>query len=679
MWTIWKQKFLVLADKHAPSKQKRIKNSRSPWMNCFVKQLLNERDKLKKRAIKTNDPDDWTAYKKARNKTNNQVKKVKTLFYYDHISAHSKNPKEIWKAINQIMSRNIRSNNTILSVKTNNITYTDSKEMAEIFIHHFTEVGPNLALKIGESSKPFQEYLPQVCSTFELKPIDLDALLKILSTLPTNKSTGLDNIPCKLLKEAAPYIATSLKAIFDRSIETSVFPDEFKKAKVTPLHKANDKENLDNYRPISVIPAVAKVFERLVFNQLYQYFNDNNLLTKYQSGFRPLYSTLYALLDATTEWYLNIDQRKVNSVVFVDLSKAFDTVDHDILISKLCHYGIHGATLNWFKSYLYNREQQCYINGQLSTAMKIRCGVPQGSILGPLLFLIYINDLPGSLSYSTARMYADDTNISTTAATFRHLIQAVNIDLSHLREWLLANKLSLNVTKTEQMFIGAHFNLSKITSSPLIYIDDTPVKRVKEAKTLGIKIDERLSWAEHIEYISNKISSAIGGLRQVRPFIPHKTALTIYNSLIQPLFDYCDVVWGNLSLTLAERLQKLHNRAARTITCSSYDIRSVEVRSKLNWPTLNERRKYHTAIVMYKILHGSAPSYLKELFKPFEGTVPYKLRGKEQNILLPLPKTDSCKKSFLYSGAKVWNDLPLEVKNKKTLASFKKALLNQEP
>ena len=225
------------------------------------------------------------------------------------------------------------------------------------------------------------------------------------------KASGLDNIPCKLLKLAAGIVDSSLTHIFKSSIDNAIFPNEWKLAQVSPVFKKGSKTDLNNYRPISVISAVSKVFERLIYNQVYEYLIANQLLASCQSGFRPLHSTSTALLEATNNWSMNIDNGLLNGVVFIDLKKAFDTINHKILLSKLANYGLDQKTLRWFHSYLDHRAQKCSVNGSLSNASTLDCGVPQGSIIGPLLFLIYINDLPNCLSTASARMFADDTSL----------------------------------------------------------------------------------------------------------------------------------------------------------------------------------------------------------------------------------------------------------------------------
>lgn len=674
MWQAWKNMFLAVVDKHAPLKTRRIRNKKSPWLNSEIKQQMIARDKLKALAIKTNSPQKWADYKNAKNMLNNAIKKTKSTYFLNHFKELAGQPKEIWKTINEVMSRNGKTEHNIQSVTTKSGTYTNPADIAELFNEHFTEIGPSLAAKLPTSSKRFDEYITPTKSTFTLDQISVADVQLLLKNIKTDKATGLDKIPCRLVKEATQVIAVSLCYIFNKSISSGVFPVDFKMAKVTPIYKSELKDNMNNYRPISVISPIAKVFERIIYNQLYSYLQTNNLLSKHQSGFRSSHSTATSLIDATMEWLSNMDNGKFNSVVFLDLSKAFDTVDHSILIQKLRLYGLSVQTLKWFESYLTDRTQCCSINGHFSSFKKIKCGVPQGSILGPLLFLIYINDLPNCVHHSKPRMYADDTNLTTSGRSLKKVIQSTNKDLSNIKQWLLANKLSLNATKTEHMFIGSDDNLNKTRNTSQINIDGHALNSVKSNKCLGVHIDERLSWDGHIDHVSKKISQAIAGLKQARPLVSKEVALAIYNSLIQPLFDYCDVVWDNLMASQATRLQKLKNRAGRVITQQGYDVRSYVIREELGWKTLQEMRDQHKLVLIYKALNNLAPPYLLDYLHLCNYSENYNLRDREMKIALPRPKTNYLKNSFALSGGKLWNGLPTEARLATSLKLFKKTL-----
>ena len=296
---------------------------------------------------------------------------------------------------------------------------------------------------------------PETDKTFTFQTVTVDNVRDLLLKTDSKKATGFDKIPCKILKLAANIIAPSLTHIFNQSIAVSIFPTEWKLAQEPPIFKKGKKDDPNNYRPISVIPVVAKIFEKLVHEQLYNYLNDNDLLANCQSGFRSLHSTLKALLEATENWSLNINKGLINGVIFIDLKKVFDTIDHNIIIRKLSNYGVDQKALRWFQSYFSDRSQKFSVNGHLSTASPIACGVPQGSIIGPLLFLVYINDLPNCLEKASPRMYADDTSISLAAANVSDSENKINRELISLNRWLKANKLSLNIAKTEFMIIGS--------------------------------------------------------------------------------------------------------------------------------------------------------------------------------------------------------------------------------
>ncbi|CAB4019988.1 Hypothetical predicted protein [Paramuricea clavata] len=296
---------------------------------------------------------------------------------------------------------------------------------------------------IGNGGTHF-DYLPsQSNDNFRLNTTSPSVVGTLLSKPCKSKAAGLDKISARLLCDCSDLIADSICAIFNCSINFGTFPNEWKCSKVIPLFKKGERRDLNNYRPISIIPVVAKVFERIIYDQVYAYLMDNNLLSNCQSGFRTLHSTVTALLEATNNWSYNIDRGNVNAVVFLDLKKAFDTVDHAILLSKLSVYGLGGSTGNWFRSYLNDRNQKCYVNGHLSGQRVLPCGIPQGTILGPLLFLIYINDLQNCLTHSHPRMYADDTNLTFASNNVDDMDYKLNEDLDNVNKWLIANKLTL--------------------------------------------------------------------------------------------------------------------------------------------------------------------------------------------------------------------------------------------
>ena len=297
------------------------------------------------------------------------------------------------------------------------------------------------------------------------------------------KATGLDTVSARLLRECFDLISDSLALIFNRSIETSIFPDEWKSARITPLSKkCGKRSDPSNYRPISIIPAVAKVFERIFYDQLCRYLTENKLLCCYQCGFRTLHSTVTALIEATDSWYLNVDRGVVNAVVFLELKMAFDMVNHDILLSKLHAYGIRDPANQWVCTYFRNRMQTCLVNCNKSSESYLTCGVPQGTILGPLLFLLSINDLPNCLMHSQPRMYADDTSITYASSDVEEIERCVNIHLHRIRIWLEANKPTLNKTMTEVLLIGSRQRLSTLERNPIIEINQFPIKHVSTSR-----------------------------------------------------------------------------------------------------------------------------------------------------------------------------------------------------
>ena len=669
MWEIWKDLFLEVLDKHAPLQRKKIRSHKIPWITSQIKSLINTRDKLKIKATISKSETDWVNYKAARNQVNIKLRNAKQNYYSTKIAGQKCNPKEAWKTINNLLGK--KAKRTIVNeLDMNKNILQDPQEIVEGFNEYFSNIGPNLASNIAMANCNFETYVQKAKSEFTaFQPTTVTDVTQMLSGLSNNKATGIDKISCKIIKIAAPAIADSLTYIFNQAITLSTFPDQWKVARVTPLYKSGQRNIPGNYRPISVLPAISKIMERILYNQIYNYLTTFGLLSNSQFGFRKSHSTATALLECTNEWYVNLDRKLFNLVVFIDLKKAFDTVDHQILFKKLQHYGIKGQAHSLLKSYLTNRSQKCQLNGFVSSEQPIKCGVPKGSILGPLLFLLYINDLPECLDNTRPRLFADNTNLTASGESLNDIEIAVNSDLENLRNWLMANKLSLNVAKTEFMLIGP--KRMKTDSSLNILIENKQIKQVNECKTLGILIDQHLSWNNNTKNICKKVTAGISALRRVKPFVSKETLISIYNAIIRPHFDYCCEVWDVFGKTQSDRLQKLQNRAARVIMSMSNDIDQSTALQTLGWEPLYIMRRKTKAKLMYKVLNKMAPEPLTKLFTYKNEITNHKLRNISTSLCVPQPRTNSMKNSFMYDGAHLWNSIPNEVRECKTLSLFR--------
>ena len=376
-----------------------------------------------------------------------------------------------------------------------------------------------------------------------------------ISSFKKNKSLGHNSIPSNILSLISDEVSTLISKLINLSFETNKFPTAMKLAKIIPVHKKRSQTNTDNYRPISLLSNINKVFEKMMYDRVYKFLSGQNSFFDKQFGFRNKHSTSHTLISLTEYVRKALDNKKLACGIFIDLKKTFDTVNHDILLKKLSYYGIRGLSNEWFKSYLTDRNQFVSINGFDSNILKTNIGVPQGSVLGPLLFLIYINDLNTAIKHSLVHHFADDTNLLHINSSMKKLNQLLNHDLKSLCNWLKANKIALNVAKTEFLFFRSPTKV--ITDFPKLKIDGKLLHPSQNVKYLGIQIDEFLSFNKHANYMVSKLRRNNEMLLKIRHFVPVNVLRSIYYSIFESHLTYCCNVWGQKGNPIVDKLISL--------------------------------------------------------------------------------------------------------------------------
>ena len=401
--------------------------------------------------------------------------------------------------------------------------------------------------------------------TFSIPPVEVNTIYNEITKLDANKSPGTDNIGPRILKISAQIIATSLTYIFNRIIDTGTYPKILKNAKVTPVFKTGERFLASNYRPISVLPTLTKLIEKHLSQHLYKFLIKFNLLHPAQSGFRPNHSCQTALINIIDKWLQEINNGNINLAVLLDFQKAFDVVDHEILCSKLKIYGFDKNSIALFKSYLHGRTQQVQIGNTKSDQLPINFGVPQGSILGPLLFIIYINDLPLYIKNCQTDMYADDSTIHTSGSNIKELQVKIQQDLNCVEQWCHENNMFINSNKTKCMIIGTRQKLSSQENELCLTISSNKLQNSTCEKLLGIKVDQQLNWSSQVDVVCSTISSRIYLLSKIKQYLNLELRKLFYNGYILPLIDYCCIIWGSCNNEGLNRILKLQKRAARLI------------------------------------------------------------------------------------------------------------------
>ena len=648
----------------APVTKKRVRESNPQWVNEELLNSIKRRDYLKKVASRSKSETDWLNFKQQRNFVVHLKDRLKKQHFQSLIDENRDNSKKLWKTLNTLIPNDKKSNTTPHFLTDEGKEISDKKEIAETFNKFFSTVGSKLAAVFPFSSTSHICPKP-VYDNFIFGKVSLSTVTKIISGLDNGKATGLDGICVKTLKAGSPILAYYLTHIYNMSLSTGIVPKCWKRKRVTPLFKKGDADDVNNYRPISILPITMKIFEKIVHHQVSIFLEDNSIISEFQSGFRNGHSTDTAVSFVSDFILEEVAKKNYVGAVLVDLKKAFDTVDHLILLKKLYCYGIRDVSFDWFRSYLSCREQCSMVGDVRSSFMdEGQYGVPQGSVLGPFLFLLYINDIFDCISSKTfCHLYADDTVIIQSAKNPESLKSGLEKQLEYLSAWFYCNKLSVNTTKTEVIFFGRKQKVSECKDLPPLSFQNSEIKPKSDVKYLGVIFDENLSWEKQASYVRQKAYLGMNKIKKVSSIIDDDTKRLLINTLVYPHLNYCINSWSNTLKHISNRFESL--------------TRNIDRITPMN-KSFEKLKNYNTALMTFKAVNKIAPPYLSKRFvlcRPPPDTPGVLTRaGAENKLRVPKTRNKFDSKTLLNNGTKVWNDLPNDLRQIKSLLTFKSKL-----
>ena len=646
-------------DTHAPFRTFTVKSERCPWITPPIRRLINERNKAWKRFKRVGGTNARSHFNSLRNRVQTDVRNAKFNFFKSKLSNASSST-DMWRTLSELgLSKRSQDTPTPFDADTLNS-------------HFVNAATPSANLPC----RPTAYIAPD--ERFFFRHVEAADVIEATNSARSN-AAGPDGIRLRQLKVCLPVILTLLLHIFDFSFQSGIFPTLWKRAVVRPLPKNNKATSLSDFRPISILCSISKILESLATMQIRRFIADRGILDVHQSGFRKGFSTHSALVKMVDDFRGAINSQRITLLVTIDFSRAFDVMDINVLIDKLRTYGFSDSSCRWIRSFLSGRTQTVVLpDGSKSTPLSRSTGVPQGSVLGPLLFSLFINDLPSALQFCKCHLYADDFVIycSGSFKDINSIIERINLDLANVSRWASDNGLAVNASKTQAMWIGSRRYMTnvKALNTPSVLLDSNIIHLSDSLKVLGITIDSSLTWRDQCNVTAKKSFAALARLRKNQGFLPSSMKLLLIKTLIFPYFDYCASLFLGLTEDLTIKLKRCMNAAVRFATGTKlFDHITPDYISNQLLP-LTQRREYLVLCFLASVLKSGNPPYLASRFKFMDPDRVGSKRGSSLDLKIEGFSKEYMRHSFYIGAAYLWNDLPHSLRQFYKTSSFKHRL-----
>ena len=662
-------KITNIIDNLAPIKTKVVSGKKkSPWRNTMsIRIQKGECRKAERRWRKSHLHVHYDIYKERLRIYNVELRNARQSFFAEIISKNKNNARALFTTVEKLTNSPMLVAPELLSNKACN-------EFASFFTDKIQKIRQVVSASFSNTGFVLSQYPPKTNTITQFFPTNHQTLKDNLNSLKSS-TCCLDSLPTDFFKKVSNCLAPDLLQIVNTSLLSGVFPQALKTAVVKPLLKKSnlDTSQLNNYRPISNLPFLSKIIEKAVSQQLNKFLEQNNSFNIFQSGFRPHHSTETALIKVFNDIQLNTDSGKISVLVLLDLSAAFDTVDHNILLDRLENWlGISGTALKWFESYLKDRDFFVSIDNFNSKRTKMTCGVPQGSILGPLLFNIYMLPLAQIMDNNKIcyHSYADDTQIYITISPGDYSpIQALIKCLEHVNDWMSQNFLQLNKSKTEVIVFGAKEEREKVSAQ----LQSVMLKTTNEARNLGVVMDSDLTFNKHIKTITKSAYFHLKNISRIKSLMSQQDLEKLVHAFIFSRLDYCNGMFTGLTKKSIRQLQLIQNAAARVLTNTKKIEHITPVLKSLHWLPVYQRIDFKILLLVFKALNGLGPKYISDLLIRYEPSRP--LRSSGTGLLsVPRVKTKHGEAAFSFYAPHIWNKIPENCRSADTLSSFKSRL-----